>query len=136
MKKVLIIFIGLLLLIGCSQRDWELEANNNLKDNEQELMKIVMDVKNNKLEQRSDTALYILPKDMKYLSQTGVVYVYQNDKDGLQVGFYSFRGMQSGSCYLMYSSGGEKMIKKNETGHPIIQIKHIKDNWYYVETDY
>ena len=41
--------------------------------------------------------------------------------------------MQSGSTQLMYSTGGEKLIKANETVHPIIEIEKLKDNWYYVE---
>ena len=47
-----------------------------------------------------------------------------------------FRGMQSGSAELIYSTGGEKIIETNETGHPIISIEKLKDNWYYVITDY
>lgn len=136
MKKVLTLVIVLLLVVGCSSKNWELETNNNLKDNEKELANIVNDVKNNKLKNVNDTMLYKLPKNMKHLSKTGVVVVYQNNEDGIQIGFYSYRGLQSGSCELVYSSGGEEMIKNNETGHPIIQVKHIKDNWYYVETDY
>ena len=34
MKKYLIIIIMLaFLLVGCTPKDWELEANNNLKNN-------------------------------------------------------------------------------------------------------
>jgi hypothetical protein len=37
---------------------------------------------------------------------------------------------------LIYSTSGEELIKANESGHPIIDIKHLNNNWYYVETDY
>lgn len=54
----------------------------------------------------------------------------------MRVSFWVFRGMQSGSAELIYSTGGEKIIETNETGHPIISIEKLKDNWYYVITDY
>ena len=44
--------------------------------------------------------------------------------------------MLSGSHQLMYSSNGEKLIRENETGHPITNIKKLKNNWYYVKTNY
>lgn len=77
-----------------------------------------------------------LPSHLKKTSISGEISVYQNDKKGIEIGFWIFRGMQSGSVELIYSSDGEKLIKKNKTGHPITQIKKLKDNWYYVITDY
>lgn len=77
-----------------------------------------------------------LPKEYKKYSVSGKVTVYQNDKEGQVICFWIFRGMQSGSVQLMYSTGGEKLIKDNETGHSIVNIEKLKDNWYYVETDY
>ena len=77
-----------------------------------------------------------LPKEYKKYSMSGEVTIYQNDKEGQVICFWIFRGMQSGSVQLMYSTGGEKLIKDNENGHPIINIEKLKDNWYYVETDY
>lgn len=76
-----------------------------------------------------------LPK-YKYLSSNGEIIVYQNDEKGTVVGFWILRGMMSGDIQLIYSDGGEKLIKENETGHPIIRIDKLKDNWYYVKTDY
>ena len=77
-----------------------------------------------------------LPKEYKKYSMSGEVTIYQNDKEGQVICFWIFRGMQSGSVQLMYSTGGEKLIKDNENGHPIKKIEKLKDNWYYVETDY
>ena len=62
--------------------------------------------------------------------------MYINDKEGQVICFWIFRGMLSGSHQMIYSSNGEKLIKENETGHPIISVKNLKDNWYYVKTDY
>lgn len=77
-----------------------------------------------------------LPKEYKKYSMSGEVTIYQNDKEGQVICFWIFRGMQSGSVQLMYSTGGEKLIKDNENGHSIINIEKLKDNWYYVEIDY
>ena len=84
----------------------------------------------------SERALTDLPSGYKTLSSDGTVYVFENDKDGIQVGFWVFRGMLSGSMEVVYSSGGEDLIWKNETGHPIRSIKPLDEYWYYVVTDY
>lgn len=133
--KSIIIYVLVIILSGCSLFDWKQKAKENLECNELELLEVIELVKSNKLEHDSNL-LYKVPDKYKKLTKDGVVVVYQNNKDGIQVGFYSFRGMQTGSCQLMYSSGGEDMIKENETGHKIKEIDHFKDNWYYVETDY
>lgn len=135
MKKLVTFFFVLVCLAGCTLHDWEKKANDNLKNNEEELLQVIEHVKNNKLEQKYNM-LYNLPKELDYLSEDSIVEVYQNNEEGIQIGFFLFRGMQTGSCYLMFSSCGENMIRANETGHLIKIIKHIKDNWYYVETDY
>ena len=72
----------------------------------------------------------------KYLSVDGEVYVYQNDEDGTQIGFWIHRGVLTGSEELMYSSNSEKLIKENETDHPIKSIKKLNKYWYYVITEY
>lgn len=77
-----------------------------------------------------------LPKEYKKYSLSGEVFVYQNDENGVVIGFWILRGIQSGSIELIYSTGDEQLIRKNETGHPIVSIKKIKENWFYVKTDY
>ncbi len=134
-KRIIFIFIILLMITGCTSSDWKIKARKNLEQNENELLEVIELVKNEKLEQNYGT-LYKIPDKYSKLTRDGLIVVYQNDDDGVQIGFYVFRGMQTGSCYLMYSSGGEDMIKKNESGHPIIQIENFDGNWYYVETDY
>lgn len=130
---ILIIFVFIVTRFLLS--DWYEKANKNLEQNEKQLLEVVELVKNDGLEQDYDK-LYKIPDEYKVLTKDGLIVVYQNDEEGIQVGFYSFRGMQTGSCYLMYSSGGEEMIRDNESGHPILEIAYLKDNWYYVETDY
>ena len=96
---------------------------------------IIEKIKNNYLN-ADENGNVILPKEYKNLSTSGSVFVYQNDEKGQVVGFWVFRGMLSGSIEIIYSTGGEELIRKNETGHPIIYIEKLKENWYYVETDY
>ena len=40
--------------------------------------------------------------------------------------------MNSGSLELVYSSGGEELIRANEF---VVNMEHLKENWYYVETN-
>ena len=75
-----------------------------------------------------------LPAKLRKTSTSGEILIYQNDEE-VEVGFWVFRGLQSGSTKLIYSSNGEKLIKKNEIGYSIIKIKKLKENWYYVITD-
>lgn len=37
---------------------------------------------------------------------------------------------------MVYSTDGENLIRANETGHPIVSIDKLKDNWYYGVSDY
>ena len=77
-----------------------------------------------------------LPKNLKKVSTSGEVTVYENDDEGVLICFLVMRGVLSGSIELMYSSGDEDLIYKNETGHKITYVEKLKDNWYWVETDY
>ena len=77
-----------------------------------------------------------LPKIFKKVSTSGEVTVYENDNDGVLICFWIMRGVLSGSVQLMYSSGDEALIYKHETGHKITYVEKLKDNWYWVETDY
>ena len=74
--------------------------------------------------------------EIEISSTSGEVTVYENDNDGVLICFWIMRGVLSGSVQLMYSSGAEALIYKNETGHKITYVEKLKDNWYWVETDY
>ena len=76
-----------------------------------------------------------LPK-YKYISSDGEVYVYQNDKDQVICFWLSRGAVDVGSTEIIYSTGGEKLIRKNVKVHPITKIIKLKKDWYYVETDY
>ena len=105
---------------------------NLYEDKRLEIIKMIED---NKLEV-DDLGNVELPDKYKKVSTSGEVAVYHNDENGKVIGFWVFRGMLSGSVYLVYSTGGEKMIRNSEIEHPIVGIDKLKDNWYYVVTDY
>ncbi len=102
---------------------------------EADRLEIVEMIKNHQLEPYEGRNIK-LPAGYRKLSSDGNVCVYQSDENGQVIGFWVFRGMLSGSVELLYSTGGEALIKANETGHPITLIEPLKENWYYVETDY
>ena len=77
-----------------------------------------------------------LPKNLKKVSTSGEVTVYEIDNGGVLICFWIMRGVLSGSVQLMYSSWDDALIYKNETGHKITYVEKLKDNWYWVETDY
>lgn len=76
-----------------------------------------------------------LPAGYRRLSSDGEVFVYQNDKNGQVICFWVFRGMNSGSFELIYSSGGEELIRAKEFTINIDNIEQLKEHWYYVETN-
>lgn len=76
-----------------------------------------------------------LPLYQRKLSDSGQIRVLKNDNEGTLIVFWIFRGLLSGSRKLMYSTGGEQLIRENES-HEIIEIIYIKNRWYYVETSY
>lgn len=76
-----------------------------------------------------------LPAGYRRLSSDGEVYVYQNDKNGQVICFWIFRGMNSGLLELVYSSGGEELIRAHEFTINIESIEQLKEHWYYVETN-
>lgn len=96
---------------------------------------IIASVKNNEyiLDENGNVKL---PKDLKKVSTSGEITVYENDAEGVLICFWVMRGVAAGSVGVMYSSTDATLIYKNETGHPITSIEKLKDNWYLVETNY
>ena len=103
---------------------------------EADRLEIVRMIGSDQLRPKDEIGNVVLPAGYKRLSSDGEAFVYQNDENGQVIGFWVFRGMLSGSAELIYTSGGEALIRANESGHPIRKIDRLKDNWYYVETDY
>lgn len=97
---------------------------------------VVEMVRSGELKSEDGSENVVLPRGYKLCSASGEVYVFQNDDRGQIIAFWVYRGMLSGSMELVYSTGGEALIRANENGHPITTVEQLKDNWYYVVTDY
>ncbi len=79
---------------------------------------------------------YNLPVGYRRLSSDGrQAYVYWNDGDEQVIGFWVFRGMLSGSVQVIYSTGGEELMRSRMGTHELSRIDKLKENWYYVEMD-
>ena len=76
-----------------------------------------------------------LPWGFRRVSASEQALVIQNDEQGQVIAFWIFRGMLSGSIELVYSTGGEELIRASEEGPYITRIERLRDSWYYVETD-
>lgn len=111
------------------------KVNYELARFEPDRLKIVEMIQNNQLPP-DNLGNVDLPAGYGKLSSDGEVFVHQNDANGQVIGFWIFRGMLSGSVELIYSTGGEALIWANQSGHSITKIEQLKENWYYVETDY
>ncbi|MBR5093833.1 MAG: hypothetical protein IK095_01935 [Oscillospiraceae bacterium] len=92
-------------------------------------------IRNDQLSAKDGIGNIDLPMGYRRLSSDGQVFLYENDENGQVVCFWVFRGMLSGSFELIYSSGGEELIRANEKKIYVVRIEKLKENWYYVETD-
>lgn len=131
--SLIIVILTALLVLFFPFREVKVRLELNLyEENRLEIIKMIED---NKLKV-DDLGNAKLPNKYKKVSTSGEVAVYQNDEDGKVIGFWVLRGVLSGSVQLIYSTGGEKIIRDSEIEHPIVSIDKLKDNWYYVVTDY
>ena len=129
----IVVILTALLVLLFPFRESKVRLELNLY--EEERLEIIKMIEDNKLKV-DELGNVELPDKYKNVSTSEEVAVYQNDEDGKVIGFWVFRGMQSGSVQLIYSTGGEQLIRDNETGHPIVNVDKLKDNWYYVVTEY
>ena len=131
--SLIVTVLTALLILFFPFRESKVRLELNLY--EEERLEIIKMIEDNKLKV-DDLGNVKLPNKYKKVSTSGEVAVYQNDEDGKVIAFWVFRGMLSGSVQLVYSTGGEEIIRSSEIEHPIVSIDKLKDNWYYVVTDY
>lgn len=131
--SIIILLISIILFVCFPFRELKVKYEVNAYENQR--LEIIELIKNEELKP-DEYGNVSLPKKYKMYSVSGEVYLYQNDEDGQVIGFWVFRGMLSGSIEVIYSTGGEELIRANESGHPITKIEKLKDKWYLVETDY
>ena len=132
LTTIILVIIAILVLFF-PFRDVKIKYELNLY--EEDRLEVINMIKNNELKS-DEIGNVTLPNKYKKISTSGQVFVYQNNEEGQVVGFWVFRGILSGSIKVIYSNGGEDLIKSNEEGHSITKIEKLKDNWYYVEMDY
>lgn len=94
-------------------------------------LEVIEMIKNEQLKGQSGNIA--LPAEYKRLSSGGEVFEYQNDENGQVIGFWIRRGLPDDSILLIYTSGGEDLIRDN-IGPGIQHIEKLKDQWYYVTT--
>lgn len=131
--SLIVTVLTALLILFFPFRESKVRLELNLY--EEERLEIIKMIEDNKLKV-DDLGNVKLPNKYKKVSTSGEVAIYQNDEDGKVVAFWIFRGMLSSSVQLVYSTGGEEIIRSSEIEHPIVSIDKLKDNWYYVVTDY
>ena len=131
--SLVVVILTALLVLFFPFREAKVRLELNLY--EEERLEIIKMIEDNKLK-ADDLGNVELPDKYKKVSTSGEVAVYQSDEDVKVIGFWVFRGMLSGSVHLVYSTDGEKIIRSSEIEHPIVSIDKLKDNWYYVVTDY
>ncbi len=129
----IILILTIILVLFFPFRDVKIKYDFNLY--EKDRLKVIDMVYKNKLI-TDDIGNVALPAKYKKLSTSGQIFVYQNNEEGQVIGFWVFRGMLSGSIQVIYSTGGEELIKSSLKAHPITSLEKLKDKWYYVETSY
>ena len=126
--NLILLFLTALVVLFFPFRDMKVKLEFELfKDNRNKVIQLVVD---DKLKE-NDFHLIELPNKYKKLSTSGEVHVYQNDEEGLVIGFYVFRGMLSGSVEVVYTS--DDKLLSNNVG-PVIRKEKLDNNWYYVWT--
>lgn len=125
---VIILILNIVILFNFPFN--ESKINIELKIYEKQRKEVVQMVKENKL--KTDTrGNASLPSKYKKISSSGEIVVYQNNDEGVVVGFWIVRGMMSSYSMIMYSSEGKEIIEENIMGD-IIEIEQLKEHWYYV----
>ena len=113
----------------------EVKMKYELKLYEKDRLEVINMIKDNELKP-DEIGNVTLPNKYKKLSTGGQVFVYKNSGKEQVIGFWVFRGILSASDLVIYSTGGNDLIESSIKGHPITNIEKLKDNWYYVETNY
>ena len=132
-STTIILVIIAILVLFFPFRDTKIKHELNLY--EKDRLEVIDMIKNNELKS-DEIGNVTLPNKYKKLSTSGQVFIYQNSDKEQVIGFWVFRGILSGSIEVIYSTGGEELIKSYLKDYTITDIEKLKDNWYYVETGY
>ncbi len=120
---IILIAAGILIIVFPFE---DVKFKYELKKYEKPRLEIVDMINNGKLKSKDENGNASLPNKYKKYSINGEVTIYQNDKNGQVIGFWIFRGMMSGSTELIYSNGGESLIKKMKQGTQSHKLSILK----------
>ena len=110
----------------------EIKVNYELDKYEEKRMEIIKKIEKNEL-QADEYGNIDLPDGYKKISVSGQVHKYLCNEEGTVITFWVLIGIPDGSVEVIYSTGGEELIRDNVMY--IYKIKKLRDNWYYVITD-
>lgn len=130
---ICILFINAVMILFFPFKEFKTYLELNLY--EEDRNNVIELVKNNTLVV-DDYGNAKLSKKQKKLSISGEIKIYKNDDEGQVIGFWIFRGMLSCSRQLIYTSLDYELIEENLDKHAIIDVKKLKENWYYIITEY
>lgn len=99
---------------------------------EKDKLQIVELVKTNYIKP-NNVGIAKLPNKYKNLSLGNEIMIFYNQKNEVVVGFFVFRGIMSGSCFIVYTDGEKNLLEKNIDY--LQKMEKIKDNWYFVITE-
>ena len=134
LASIAVLALLLALIVWFPFRDARVKVELNCLESDR--LKVVDMIRDHQLQPKDGIGNIVLPPEYRKLSSDGNVFQYQNDESGQVICFWVFRGMMSGSIELIYSSGGEDLIRANEARiGPITRIEKLKDCWYYIETE-
>lgn len=131
---LIILIVNVIIITTFPFREAKFNLELVLLDNKRS--QIIEKIKNGSLQSYDEYGNVELPRGYGHISVSKEVMIYQNDDNGIVIGFWIFRGILSSSAELIYSSNGAELIRANEGGHPIVEIEQLKKHWYYVETEY
>lgn len=130
---ILILIITIIINFNFPFREVKVNLEFKLYKNKRE--KIIEYIKKEKVFE-NESGKVSLPLYLKNIYSSGEIYVYQNDNNGMVIGFYIVKGIVSSeSIQLIYSSDNENLIINNDKLYRIVKIKKLDNNWYYVEID-
>jgi len=73
-----------------------------------------------------------LPPDRRFLSCDGQVHVYQNDEQGIVVGFWSFRRMLNNASELVIYTSYTEPTASTLHCEELYEVEKLGENWYWV----
>lgn len=92
----------------------------------------VKDISNGKLK-ISEYNIVNLPKKYEKTSRNKIAKVYLNSAEDTLIGFYLACAFYENYSQIIYSSGGEELIKNNINN--IYEIEQKNENWFFVYFD-